>query len=174
MPLTPFHFGPGLLIKSILLRRFSFFVFICSQILIDCETASNILAGREKLHTFFHTYLGSLVIVIFLTFIARPLFRLTMRIWAPSSKDVQLPLSLASVSALIGVWSHISLDSIMHQDITPFNPFSDANPFLGIISLNALHLGCLYSGILGGIIWMIRVRLNNVWSPGRPKMGPDL
>lgn len=162
MPLTPFHFGPGILIKSILWRRFSLFVFVYSQILIDCETLWNILAGHERLHTFFHTYLGSLIIVAILTFTAKPLFEVSMKLWSShSQKGVQLPHVLALFSALIGVWSHVFLDSIMHQDITPFAPFSDANPLLQIVSLDILHLGCIYSGILGGFIWMIRVKIFN-------------
>jgi hypothetical protein len=165
MPVTPFHFGPGIFIKSVLRRNFSLFVFICSQIMIDFETLWNILSGHQKLHTFFHTYLGSLVIVCILTLIAKPLFKVTMWFWS-DSKNVeaslkQVPISIIIFSALIGVWAHVFLDSIMHQDITPLKPFSDANPFLGIVSLEQLHLGCIFSGILGGIIWALRSHLKS-------------
>ena len=37
--------------------------------------------------------------------------------------------------ALIGAWSHLLLDSFMHEDIKPFSPFTDANPLLGVISV---------------------------------------
>jgi hypothetical protein len=161
MPLTPFHVGPGILFKSILWRYFSLFVFIWSQILIDSETALNILADHERLHTFFHTFIGSLVIVGILAFITKPLFKVTMWFWSPSyfTKNLvdQFPLSITIVSALIGVWSHVFLDSIMHQDITPFSPFSNANPFLGMVSLTQLHLGCIFSGLLGIIFWALRL-----------------
>ena len=36
----------------------------------------------------------------------------------------------------------------MHTDITPFAPFSDANPLFRAIPLQALHWFCLGSGLL--------------------------
>jgi hypothetical protein len=160
MPVTPFHFGPGIFIKSVLWRKFSLFVFVCSQIMIDFETLWNILNGHQKLHTFFHTYLGSLVIVCILIFIARPLFKIAMWFWSGDENlDAslnQVPTSIIIFSALIGVWSHVFLDSIMHQDITPLNPVSNANPLFGVVSLAQLHLGCVFSGALGGVIWGFR------------------
>ena len=38
MPFTPFHFGPGALLKSFLRHRFSFVTFVASQVVIDFET----------------------------------------------------------------------------------------------------------------------------------------
>ncbi len=37
MPFTPYHLGPGLLLKSVLSHRFSLMVFACSQFLLDLE-----------------------------------------------------------------------------------------------------------------------------------------
>lgn len=42
MPLTPSHFGPALLVKSLAPRRFSWGAFIAATVVIDCETAYNI------------------------------------------------------------------------------------------------------------------------------------
>jgi hypothetical protein len=38
MPVTPFHFGPSLLVKAAAPRSFSMIAFGVSQIVIDCET----------------------------------------------------------------------------------------------------------------------------------------
>jgi hypothetical protein len=39
MPFTPYHFGPGALVKAIMPRHFSFTVFCFAQIVTDFETA---------------------------------------------------------------------------------------------------------------------------------------
>ena len=54
--------------------------------------------------------------------------------------------------ALIGAWSHLLLDSLMHEDIKPFSPFTDANPLLGVISMSNLNALCVVSGLLGVVV----------------------
>jgi membrane-bound metal-dependent hydrolase YbcI (DUF457 family) len=67
-------------------------------------------------------------------------------------------LSVSSViaGALLGAWSHVLLDSIMHADITPLAPFSDDNALHGAISLRALHLSCVVAGAIG-LTWWLRM-----------------
>jgi len=137
MPLTPFHFGPGLLIKSLSRRHFSLSAFIISQIVMDMETLWNILRGAARLHVFFHTFLGSLVPAL-------------ITIWLFRSAANRRAVVFAS---LIGVWSHVLLDAIMHRDMMPFAPFSAANPWLGMISVSTLHVSCVLVGIAGWFLW---------------------
>jgi len=61
MPLTPFHGGPGLLIKAATPKHFSFIVFFASQIFIDCEVLWNLWQQNDRLHTTMHSYLGGLL-----------------------------------------------------------------------------------------------------------------
>jgi len=67
------------------------------------------------------------------------------------------PISIAwwvvLISAFIGSFSHVLLDSIMHSDVEPFFPFILNNPFLGLISIPVLHKVCLYSGLAGAVIY---------------------
>lgn len=165
MPVTPFHFGPGILFKGAS-RRFSLSIFILSQILIDLESAWNLLREHAPVHATLHTYLGSLLVVGVCMLIGCPYYRLVqwafrkIRKYLDQSYGLDLPLGWTAIflSALIGVWSHVALDSIMHWDIRPFAPFSRANPSYEICSLIALHLACVWSGVLGGIIYYIRGR----------------
>jgi len=71
-------------------------------------------------------------------------------------KPVHLWLKQAIVSAAIGVWSHVFLDSIMHADMTPLRPFSDQNPSLHVISVLTLHIVCLAGFVLAAIIYGMR------------------
>jgi membrane-bound metal-dependent hydrolase YbcI (DUF457 family) len=149
MPITPFHFGLGMLVKPALRSRFSLWTFILSQILVDLETLWNIIRQVPRLHGFFHSFLGSLIPGMAAAFILRAIH--------PSSS---LPTLL--FSSLIGVWSHVVLDGIMHADVTPFFPFSTANPLLHLCSLTTLHLGLVVSGVAGSVWWLMENRKKKV------------
>lgn len=57
------------------------------------------------------------------------------------------------LSAFIGSFSQVLLDSIMHSDVQPFYPVTLSNPFLSVISLSVLHKLCLYSGLAGAAVY---------------------
>ena len=170
MPVTPFHFGPGILLKSAAPKRFSLTAFITCQIVIDFETAINMLMGRERLHTFFHSYLGSTVCAVLtmgIVLLGSKFLRALNHLLdpgTPRSADGDLPwtwsIRTLAVSSIIGAWSHVLLDSVMHSDITPFAPFSEANPLLGVVSVLTLHVTCFLSGVIGCGIWLIRRKRN--------------
>ena len=145
MPLTPFHFGPGVLVKSFLRSKFSLSTFILSQIFIDLETLWNIIRQAPRLHVVFHSFLGSLIPGVVAI--------LAIRAISPSSS---FPVLL--FSSLVGVWSHVIFDGIMHADVTPFFPFSSANPFLDLCSLATLHVALVVSAIVGGLWWFVSQR----------------
>src|SRR5713226_309318 len=57
MPVTPFHFGPGLLGKAVVNRYFSFTSFAITQVVIDVETAYYLVRNEWPLHRAFHAML---------------------------------------------------------------------------------------------------------------------
>jgi hypothetical protein len=163
MPITPFHFGPGILIKSVCRKRFSLTVFILVQIIIDSEVAWNAFLGHDRLHTFFHSYLGSsavigivLAFILFLRFFVKKKF--IQEKWLRNSymTSAQVSFGTAFISAAIGAWSHVFLDSIMHMDMIPWYPIGSQNFMLHKISLFSLHLGCVLSALVGMGIWITR------------------
>ena len=144
MPITPFHFGPGALVSVASPRYVSFLSFCAVNVLIDVESLYNMLTEQARIHTFFHTYIGATLaavgtVVLFL--LAR---------WAalqlpdfPFLRWRNLGIVPVATGATIGAWSHVALDSIMHSDITPLAPLSDANVLYRVVSLSTLHLSCL-------------------------------
>ena len=155
MPFTPFHFGPGVLIKSFVSKKFSLIVFIATQVLIDLETLYFIVTRQHPLHRLFHTYLGcNLAIVILLT-IFWPLYNYIGPKFLKLSK---ISFKTALISASIGAYSHVFFDSLMHRDLRPFYPFSDRNPMLNIINIELLYLICIVSGVVGAGVWLC-----NIW-----------
>ena len=62
MPATPFHFGPGLLVKAAAPRQFSMAAYSLAQVVIDIESGFHMLRGDSPVHRQAHTFLlGGLV-----------------------------------------------------------------------------------------------------------------
>ena len=146
MPFTPFHFGPGALVHSAAPKHISFLAFCGANVLVDVEPLYFMLTHQWPIHRFFHTYVGATVaaaIVVGVFALVRKLMpRLTVR--------------AVALGAIIGTYSHVLLDSLMHADMHPFAPFSAHNPLLGAVFLNTLHGFCLIAGIVGGAVLAVR------------------
>ena len=154
MPFSPIHMGPGFAIKSILKKNFSLMVFGWSQIVIDIHPLIVILSDRGTIHGFTHTYLGATLIAFFCALSGKYLGELGLKIMR---KKEYLPINwnVAFISAFIGTYSHVLLDSVMHSDVIPFNPFWKSNILLSIVSVNTLHIFCLGTGLLGLVIYYL-------------------
>ena len=166
MPFTPFHFGPAVAIKAAIPSQFSFAIFCYSQVVTDLESGFYLFRGEYPVHRFFHTYLGASLVGLVCALTGRFGYQLSMRVWqawfpprlnGSSRGSVSMSWRVAFVSALVGTYSHVFLDSIMHRDITPWSPFTNANPMLDIVNVSLLHLLCLALGLVGTLILPFRV-----------------
>jgi membrane-bound metal-dependent hydrolase YbcI (DUF457 family) len=165
VPITPFHFGPGAAIHSASPRYISFLAFCAANVLIDVEPLYYMMTGQLWLHRFFHTYIGATLVAIATVLLFLGARRVACPLSLPNFFDWQeLSTRAVTIGALLGTWSHIVFDSVMHADIRPFAPFSDTNPLLGIVSLRALHLFCLIAGAVGLVVVLARSALSQ---PGR-------
>jgi len=163
MRFTPFHMGPGLAIKAVAGRHFSLMVFGFSQVALDIEPLVRIIRGDAVLHGFTHTYLGATLIGLVSAVVGRPICQLFLNNWTP---DPYSPLMnslrgrnliswpAATAGAFVGTYSHVFLDSIMHSDMRPFAPLSEANGLLNLISAGGLHLLCVLCGGLGALLML--------------------
>lgn len=151
MPFTPYHFGPGVLAKSVTPRRFSLTAHVVAQVAIDLETLYHITTHTRPFHRFFHTMVGAslvgMAVAVALALLA-PI--------APRWRWLQSDLSWGALVAggLFGGISHSLLDSSYHTDAMPFWPWSRGNPLLGP-HLLAPEL-CLATGALGLVILIAR------------------
>jgi membrane-bound metal-dependent hydrolase YbcI (DUF457 family) len=57
--------------------------------------------------------------------------------------------------AFVGTYSHVFFDSIMHSDMQPLAPLIEANSLLHVITVDALHLACMLSGLLGILLMYV-------------------
>lgn len=154
MPFTPFHMGPGILIKGVLRGSFSLMIFGWSQVVMDVQPLVAILTGQGELHGFTHTYVGSTLIAIFSAVTGKYLSEWALAVVA-ADRAINIGWRVAFVTAFIGAYSHVILDSIMHADMTPLFPFSSSNQLLGVFSIDALHKLCIYSTPTGAFIYFV-------------------
>ena len=57
----------------------------------------------------------------------------------------------------MGGISHPILDGIVHRDVHPFMPFSNYNPFLGLLGPGRIEVICMAAAALG----VVALRINS-------------
>jgi len=165
VPITPFHFGPGAVVKAVAPRHFSFTVFAFSQALIDLEPIGFFLVTGDPIHPYLHTYLGATLVFLASWWAGRPVGEWALRVWnawlSPAQArwlayEPRISTMAAGTGAFIGAYSHVAIDSIMHGDMLPFAPFSDATPWLLVVSVETLQWLCVLAGVLGVAVLLFR------------------
>lgn len=167
MPITPFHFGPGALVKAIAPAGFSWTVFALSNALIDLEPIVLFFLTGDPAHPWLHTPPGALLVAVVAATLGRRPCEWLLRQWnrqlsAAQARWLGAPVAIsrgaAWAGALVGTSSHLLLDAVMHVDVRPFWPFVAANPMQGWISIEALQWGCVAAGVAGLALLAARKR----------------
>lgn len=165
MPFTPFHMGVGLVAKAVAGRHFSVLTFGIAQVAMDIEPLVGMLRQSEVLHGPTHTYLGAVPIALVAAAVTPWLCGPLLARWNAEVRHYGMPWLLEEtlwkphvvvLSALAGTFSHVLLDSVMHLDIRPWAPWSDANGLYNIIPLSTLHLLCTAGMVVGSLGWVAR------------------
>jgi membrane-bound metal-dependent hydrolase YbcI (DUF457 family) len=58
----------------------------------------------------------------------------------------------------VGGWSHVFLDSFLYTDLSPFWPISFGNPFVGLLSFDAVLLVTIAGFAIGAAIYFWRLK----------------
>jgi hypothetical protein len=118
-------------------------------------------------HKFFHSIIGATIVAVVCATLGKPLCEYGLKLWnnnlTPEDKrwlgsGIKISHLSAWTGAVIGAYSHLILDSIMHLDIKPLAPFTDENQLLGILGVMELHVLCLILLGAGGIFYLLRER----------------
>ena len=168
MPITPFHIIAGFAVKSIFNKHFSWSIFALTNIIIDVEVIYYILTIGEASHKFFHTLIGSSIVALSCAIIGIPICERLLKSWNKNlqneksleklkwlSTDTNITIFSSFTGAFVGAYSHIILDSLMHFDVKPFEPFF-SKTFVGIISSDLLHILLVGLFVFGSIVFFVK------------------
>jgi hypothetical protein len=169
MPITPFHFGPGALIKVIVQRHFSWTIFALANILIDLEPVTLFLLIGDPAHPWLHTLPGAIAVAAAAALIGRKPCEVLLAWWnrqLSSGWQIRwlavgpgIPRGTAWLSALVGTFSHLGLDSIMHTDVEALWPLISGNSVQGLVSLDMLHWLCVGAAVVALVIFIGRLTI---------------
>ncbi len=143
-----------MLIKAAAPRQFSMAAYSLSQVVIDIESGYYMLHHATPVHREAHTFavggliglLCGLVVSRVGAWVARP------RDIVPEALAAEYRLPIAVLSGIFGGIFHSVLDGIMHADIRPFRPFTQANPLYGLVSVQIVYLFCILTGVVGAAL----------------------
>ncbi len=164
MPFTPFHMGAALIAKPAIRQHFSVLVFGVAQVAMDIEPMLGMIWGWPVLHGPSHTILGALLIALVVAWLAPPLCNAILKKfntelghyklhWLQEPYPITRPAALTG--AFFGTLSHVLLDSLIHHDIQPLAPFSNANPLMRLVSHDSVYQFCVVLGCIGAALWVV-------------------
>ena len=114
-------------------------VFGWSQIVMDIQPLLSMLGANIPLSGFSHTLIGASILGIVAIISGKYFSELGLSVLRMSTY-IPIKWSTTMLSAFIGVYSHVALDSIMHSDVLPLSPFSLISPLIALLIL----ISCIF------------------------------
>jgi hypothetical protein len=172
MPFTPYHVGPGLLLKAVMPRHFSLAAFTATQIAVDLEPAWHLLRHERPAHGPAHSLLVAAAIGVAVGAALRVLAR------AEAEREPAGPaaarrrpglrsefsLTGALAGGLLGALTHVLLDATTNADVPLLWPGGNGNPLLGLATSGALRADCVLAGVVGLVVLALR---GSLWRSAR-------
>jgi len=157
MPFTPFHVGPVLLIYGILVFLDPI-ALIYGSVLVDLEPVIVMFFLRVgTLHGPAHSIVGVMLLLPLIyvaTLITRRLFPLADSIFIPKGKKFTYQTTVLSI--LIGVYSHLILDSFLYPELNLVWPLPYWNPLLHQVSDVLVYDLCMVALVFGFLLVLLR------------------
>jgi len=149
-PLTPFHLGPALLFAT-LFPYLEPWTFLMANIVVDLEPFLVMVFDLDvrweyPLHGYLHTLPFGAVVALALAWCMSLVYRYL-------GKPAEF--RRIAVTALLGVWLHVILDSFLYTDIRPLFP-SDWNPLYGLLSTLEVYSFCVLVFLVGVLLYLSR------------------
>ena len=121
MPITPLHIGIPGIISHYFPRKVDIIGALIGAVIIDIDFFIFLLLDTP-VHGFLHSFLGALIIsiilIIVIIYFKDPMYKLKEWFkWDPESNIISI-----SSGVLIGTYSHIIMDALIYEDMSPFYP----------------------------------------------------
>ncbi len=155
MPFTPFHFGPGLLLKSAAPRHISLAAFAATQVAVDLEPLYFMMRGESPAHRALHTVWGGGAVGLAVGLSLWVIVRSRAAGLSPAAR-AEVGCQPAVLGGLIGGVSHVLLDSLMHRDLHALRPLAETQWVLDPTGVAAVPVGCVLAGVLGAAALFVR------------------
>ena len=168
MPFTPYHFGPSGFIGLIFRKWIDIPVFVLANVIVDLEVlAINFFGAGWPIHRYIHTLLIGSAAGIVWALAAWPL----RNVFKKSMQILRIPYQTSIwkmiISGILGVWLHVSIDSIYHWDVCLFWP-SKIKPLYAMLTKQQVETICLVFLIPAFILYILTVILS------RKKIGAEI
>lgn len=178
IPFTLFHIGPVVAL-ALLLTFLDPVSLILGATLLDVEPFYFYLFGYGSgYHGMLHSLIGAglfglLIIAPISYFVWIVIENITSEL--PMDKSIRRPKrELMIVSVLLGTYSHVFLDAIIHPDVNLAWPFTCWNPFLGAVDSVVLHGILILCFFLAFAIMFLRTyRSRKLRKKAKTELGPD-
>ncbi len=156
MPFTPYHLGPALLLGVVFFPFVDIIALLVGSIILDIEPLIILMTGTGlPLHGISHTYLVATIVALLTTGIIWVLRGPLYEILSIFRINQEPSVKRIGLSSIFGTYSHVLMDSFLYPEMNPFFPIL-GNPFLGLVSAAIIYQFCLYCGIVGLFVYLIR------------------
>jgi membrane-bound metal-dependent hydrolase YbcI (DUF457 family) len=123
MPFTPYHFGPSGFTGLVFGKWIDLPVIVLANVIVDIEVLFIMNMGLGwPVHRYCHTLLIGAVAGALWGFAAYPLRHIFNRIMRVLYIPYKTSLRKMVISGVLGVWLHVLIDGMYHNDVRIFWP----------------------------------------------------
>lgn len=159
MPFTPFHLGPVLLLGVLLYRWVDLPTLLVSSVIIDVRAALVVFGPlKPPVHGILTTVAGGTVIAVLVTAVVSSLPDSIDRLLGRVRLTDGVSRGAIFTGSVLGVSSHVALDSILYTDARPFYPVAWNPFFVDGVKFIPVYAGCTLAGILGIVAFAVTYR----------------
>ena len=157
MPFTPYHFGPSGFIGLAFRKWIDIPVFVLANVIVDLEVlVIRLLSAGWPIHRYIHTLLIGAAAGIIWAMAAWPMRNVFKKIMQILRIPYEPTLWKMLVSGILGVWLHVSIDSIYHWHVRLFWP-SKVKPLYELVTKQQVQTICLVLLIPALILYILTV-----------------
>jgi len=155
--------GPALFFGLLLSAAFDLPTLLVASVIPDLEPfcVMYFYVSGYSLHGFFHSYLGSSILVLLVVLIVYPLRGLLSRIMFAFRIQQKSSFKKILFTSFVGVYFHMFLDSFLYPEMMPFYPLQ-GNPFIDTLSAygsySVIYGFCSLTALLGIVLYFYKIR----------------
>ena len=98
--------------------------------------------------------MGASVVALLAAVSGKYVVQWALTVLSLGDKAPSVSWAVAFLSAFVGSYSHVALDSLVYSDVAPFWPCSQANPFFGLVSASTVRQACVLGGFIGLALYL--------------------